>query len=67
MWIYKWRPLIKDALTTLDNWMAFWGYRGDKIETLEKSLESAMQGDLPKIVKNSKDKYITYLKNKLRG
>ena len=67
MWIYKWRPLIKDALTTPENWMAFWGYRGDKIEALEKSLESAMQGDLPKTVKNSKDKYITYLKNKLRG
>ena len=67
MWVYKWRPLIENALTTPDNWMAFWGHRADKIEALEKSLKSARQGDLPKTVKKSSDGYIAYLENRLRG
>lgn len=67
IWIYKWHPLIKNALETPDNWMKFWGNRVDKVAALKKSLDSAKQGHLPKAVKNSSDEYTTYLKNKLRG
>jgi len=67
MWIYKWRPLIEEAVKTPQDWMSFWGYRFDKIESLEKSLKAAERGDFPKTVKSTGDDYISYLEKRLKG
>jgi hypothetical protein len=67
MWVYKWRPLVENVIKAPDNWMVFWGRRVDGVEALERSLESAKQGNLPKTVKNTRDEYIFYLENRLKG
>ncbi|MBW4628738.1 MAG: hypothetical protein KME49_25290 [Brasilonema octagenarum HA4186-MV1] len=58
MWVYKWRPLIKESVTTLAGWIDFWGYGGGKIERIEARLEAAKQGIIGEKVTNSLDEYI---------
>lgn len=67
LWVYKWRPLIENALKSPEHWMKFWGHKVDKVEALQQSLKAAEQGDLPKTVKNSSGQYIAYLEKRLKG
>lgn len=67
LWIYKWCPLIENALQSPEHWMKFWGHKVDKVEALRQSLKAAQQGDLPKTVRNSSDQYIAYLERRLKG
>lgn len=58
MWVYKWRPLIKESVKSLAGWIDFWGYGGGKIERMEARLEAAKQGIVGEKVTNSLDEYI---------
>jgi hypothetical protein len=58
MWVYKWRPLIKESVKSLAGWIDFWGYGGGKIERMEARLEAAKQGIIGEKVTNSLDEYI---------
>jgi hypothetical protein len=67
LWIYKWRPLIVESVKTLDSWMDFWGYGGQKVDRIKSRLEAAKQGTVSERVTNSIDQYIEQENIRLQG
>lgn len=67
LWVEKWRPLIVEAVSTLENWTEFWGYGGGKIQRFQERLEKAQQGMVSERVTNSIDQYIRQETSRLQG
>lgn len=67
IWVYKWRPLIAEALQTPEGWMAFWGHQANVLDDMADRLEAAKQGQLPKSVKKTQAEYVVYLEQRLKG
>jgi hypothetical protein len=67
MWIYKWRPLIKESIQTLEGWMEFWGHNPKKIERLRQRIAAAREGFISKRAKISPEEYIQKKERILSG
>lgn len=66
-WFNIWRPQIVEALQSVEAWLAFWGHPPGRMESLQKTLEKAKQGQVCKNVKVSVEQYIKNLETKIQA
>lgn len=67
IWVYKWRPLLVEAVKTLDNWTDFWGYGGGKVQRIQERVEQAQQGIVAERVEQSIEQYTQQELARLQG
>jgi integrase len=67
MWVYRWYPLIKESIQTLEGWIEFWGHTPEKIEGLRQRIAAGREGLICKRARLSPDKYIQEQERTLRG
>lgn len=64
-WIQVWRPKAIEAVRSVDDWLAFWGYPPNQLQRLEQRLGKAHQGQLP-IGTQPPEAYSQSLEQKIR-
>lgn len=67
MWVYKWRPLLKESIQTSEGWMKLWGHSPEKIEGFRHRIAAAREGFISKRVKFSPEEYIQEQERVLSG
>ncbi len=66
-WLFTWRPLIVDAVKSLDTWMEFWGCSLGRVERIRQRVEAARQGVVGDKVTSKLEKYLKQEETRLQG
>lgn len=66
-WLNTWRPMIVNAVKSLELWLEYWGRNSNQLEQIKKKIEATKQGVAGEQMRVSIEKYIQNLEKVARG